>query len=170
MSRLTGPILATLALMLSACAGFTPLYAEPGVVDSLERIAVQTPDTRTGYLLRERLEDAFGRDLDAEPAYRLSTQIRESRSPLGRRADDTATRYELSLTVSYVLRDARSNAQVHANILTVTTTYAASTQPYAGVVAASDGEERAAAQAADQIRADLARVFADRAQGGAAGG
>lgn len=170
MSRLTGPILAMFALALAACTGFTPMYAEPGVVDGLQRIAVQTPDTRTGYLLRERLEDAFGRNLSAEPAYVLTTLVRESRAPLGRRADDTATRYELALTVSYVLRDARSQAQVHAGILTVTTTYAASSQPYAGVVAVQDGSERAAAQAADRIRSEIAQVLADPARGGAAGG
>ena len=165
MSRLTGPILALVALMVSACAGFTPMYAEPGVVAGLERIAVQAPDTRAGYLLRERLEDAFGRDASAEPVYRLRTQLRERRNPLGRRADDTATRYEQNLTLSYVLTDARTQAQVHADTLTVTTTYAASTQPYAGVVAQQDGAERAAAQAADLIRSDLARVLAERARG-----
>ena len=165
MSRLTGPILALVALMVSACAGFTPMYAEPGVVEGLERIAIQTPDTRTGYLLRERLEDAFGRDASAEPAYRLRTQLRERRNTLGRRADDSATRYELNLTVSYVLTDVRTNARVHADTLTVTATYAATTQPYAGVVARNDGEERAAAQAADLIRSDLARVLAERARG-----
>lgn len=165
MSRLTATVLALAALALSACAGFTPLYAEPGVVEGLERIAIRTPDTRTGYLLRERLEDAFGRDRDADPVYRLSTRIREDRSPLGRRADDTATRYELTLTVAYDLAEARGGRRIHADTLTVTTTYAASAQPYAGVVAQEDGEERAAALAADRIRADLARYFAERAGG-----
>jgi len=170
MSRLTGPILAVFALMLTACAGFTPLYAEPGVVAGLERIAVQTPDTRTGYLLREQLEDAFGRDLDAPPVYRLTTQVRERRDPLGRRADDTATRYELTLTVSYVLTEVQGGRQVHRDTLTVTTTYASSAQPYAGVVAQQDGSERAVTQAADAIRSDLARLFAERSRSGAAGG
>lgn len=165
MSRLTGPLLAFVALMVSACAGFTPMYAEPGVVAGLERIAIEAPDTRTGYILRERLEDAFGRDAALEPVYRLTARIREQRNALGRRADDTATRYELNLTVSYVLTEVRGNGRVHGDTLTVTTTYAASQQPYAGVVAQEDGEERAAAQAADLIRGDLARVFADRARG-----
>lgn len=165
MSRLTGPILALMALLVSACAGFTPMYAEPGVVDGLERISVEAPDTRTGFVLRERLEDAFGRDASVEPAYRLTAQVREQRNPLGRRADDTATRYELNMTVSYVLTEIRGNGRVHADTLTVTTTYASSEQPYAGVVAQQDGLDRAAAQAADLIRRDLARIFAERAQG-----
>ena len=152
------------ALGLSGC-GFTPLYAEPGVVDALAGISVQAPDTRTGYILRERLEDAFGRNGGGTPAYRLATRVRERRSALGARADDTATRYELVLTVSYTLSDARGG-RIHADTVSVTTTYASSVQPYAGVVAQQDGEERAAAQAADLIRADLARFFAERNAGG----
>jgi len=165
MSRLTGPILAVFAVMLTACAGFTPLYAEPGVVEGLQRITIQTPDSRTGYLLRERLEDAFGRDASAVPVYRLTTRLAERRDALGRRADDTATRYELALTVAYELTRIQDNRVIHSDILTVTTTYAASSQPYAGVVAQQDGSERAAAQAAERIRSDLAQVLAE---GGAA--
>ncbi|WP_296818668.1 LPS assembly lipoprotein LptE [Brevundimonas sp.] len=152
------------ALGLSAC-GFTPLYAEPGVVDALAGISVQAPDTRTGYLLREQLEDSFGRDLGETPAYRLTARVRERRNPLGSRADDTATRYELTLTVAYDLFDARGG-RLLTDTLSVTTTYASSVQPYAGVVAQQDGEERAAAQAADLIRARLARFFAERNAGG----
>ena len=165
-SRLTVAIAAGLALMLSACAGFTPLYAEPGVTPALRSIEVRTPDTRPGYVLREELEDAFGRNLGAAPAYRLSAEISERRAPLGRRADDTATRYELVLTVAYVVTAIAGGERVHADTINVTTTYAASDQPYAGVAANQDGVERAAAQAADLIRGDLARVFADRARAG----
>lgn len=166
---LIGLFCALLAVPAAGC-GFTPLYAEPGVTAALSGISVQTPDTRTGYLLRERLEDAFGVQTGAPAAYRLSTQVTERRTPLGRRADDTATRYELLLWVSYTLTDARTGAQVRASNVSVTTTYAASGQPYAGVVAQQDGEERAAGQAADLIRADLARFFAEQAAETAAGG
>ena len=168
MNRLAGPILGAMAILLSACVGFTPLYAEPGVVAGLERISVQVPNNRAGFALRERLEDAFGRDGTAEPIYRLTTRLSEQRSPLGRRADDTATRYELTLTVAYTLTEIRTNRRVHEDVITVSTTYAASVQPYAGVVAGEDGSERAAAQVADRIRSDLAQVFADQA--GAVGG
>jgi LPS-assembly lipoprotein len=165
-SRLTAAIAVGLALMVSACAGFTPLYAEPGVTPALRSIEVRTPDSRPGYILRESLEDAFGRDLGRAPAYRLDAEISERRAPLGRRADDTATRYELVLTVAYVVTALPSGERVHADTINVTTTYAASDQPYAGVVANQDGVERAAAQAADLIRGDLGRVFADRARAG----
>ena len=168
MNRLTGLILGAMAILLSACAGFTPLYAEPGVVAGRERITVEVPNNRTGFLLREQLEDAFGRDPGQESTYRLTTRLAEQRVPLGRRADDTATRYELTLTVSYVLTEIRTNRLVHQDVITVSTTYAAAAQPYAGVVAGQDGSERAVAQASDMIRTDLARLFAEQA-GAAAG-
>lgn len=164
------PMLAAAALGLVGC-GFTPLYAEPGVAPALAAIAVDTPNTRTGYILRERLEDAFGRNPGQVSEYRLVTRVRERRSSLGRRADDTATRYELTLTVNYELQDGGGNRLLR-NTVRATSTYAASEHPYAGVTAQQDGESRAAAQAADLIRGELARYFAERhaaaAQAGAA--
>lgn len=154
------------ALTTSACAGFTPLYAEPGVTPVLRTTEIRTPDSRSGFILRGELEDAFGRDLAAPAAYRLTADVSERRTPLGQRADDTATRYELVMTVAYVVTELPGGAQVHADTINVTTTYAASSQPYAGVVAQQDGVDRAAAQAADMIRTDLARVLADRARAG----
>lgn len=170
MGRLTGAILGAAALGLAGCAGFTPMYAQPGVVAGLERIAVEVPDTRTGFLLRERLEDAFGQNRSAQPVYRLVTRVRETRSPLGRRADDTATRYALTLTVAYDLVEIPGNRRVYRDVVTVSTTYAASVQPYAGVVSSQDGSERAVAQAADLIRRDLAQVLAERGATGPVGG
>lgn len=163
-SRLIAAIAAGLALMVSACAGFTPLYAEPGVTPALRTTEIRTQDSRSGFILRGELEDAFGRDFSAAPVYRLTAEVAERRTPLGQRADDTATRYELVMTVAYVVTEIAGGAQVHADTINVTTTYAASSQPYAGVVAQQDGVDRAAASAADMIRSDLSRVLADRAR------
>jgi LPS-assembly lipoprotein len=66
-------LIAAAALGLSAC-GFTPLYGE-GAGMALSRVAVSTPDDRFGYRLREALEDAFGADLGATPAWRLETAV-----------------------------------------------------------------------------------------------
>jgi LPS-assembly lipoprotein len=53
---------------LSACAGFTPVYARPAAAAGLSRIAVTAPETRTGFLLRQDLEDALARDRTAPAA------------------------------------------------------------------------------------------------------
>jgi LPS-assembly lipoprotein len=153
--------LAALALVsatgLAGC-GFTPLYAETGAGSALSRIAVTTQDDRLGYRVREQLEDALGRDGAQDPLWRLQTTIDQSRRPLGRRIDDTATRYELTVRGAWVLTPAGGGEPV-SGVETVTITYAAADQPYAAIAAQQDGEERAAAELARLIRIDILRAL-----------
>ena len=142
---------------LSAC-GFTPMYGDAGVSGSLSRIAVTTQDDRLGYRVREQLEDALGRDGSQAPLYRLETSVEHSRRPLGRRIDDTATRYELTVRGAWTLIPLNGGDPI-TGTETVTTTYAAADQPYAAIAAQQDGEERAAAELARQIRLDLMRAL-----------
>ena len=147
--------------LLSGC-GFTPLYGETGVGTGLSRIAVTTPDDRLGYRLREHLEDAFGRDGGGlSPLYRLTTEVEQSRRPLGRRIDDTASRYELTVKADWVLTPVSGGAPIKGS-QTTTTTYAAADQPYAAIAAQQDGEDRAAAELARLIRLDLLQALAGR--------
>lgn len=144
-------------LGLSAC-GFTPLYGDAGVSGGLSRIAVSTQDDRLGYRVREQLEDALGRDGSQEPLWRLQTDLDQSRRSLGRRIDDTATRYELTVRGAWTLTPAGVGEPV-SGVETVTTTYAAADQPYAAIAAQQDGEERAAAELARLIRLDIMRAL-----------
>ena len=154
---------ALLALMLatppvSAC-GFTPIYAEPAVGSSLRRIAVSTQDDRLGYRLREQLEDALAWDRSSAPLYRLTTQVEQNRRSLGRRIDDTATRYELTVKAASTLTPTSGGTPL-TGTETATTTYAAADQPYAAIAAQQDGEDRAAADLARLIRLDMMRALA----------
>lgn len=153
-------LLAVSSLGLAGC-GFTPIYGDGGVGSSLSRIAVTTQDDRLGYRVREQLEDALGRDGGQAALWRLETTIDQSRRPLGRRIDDTATRYELTVKGSWTLTPVNGGAPV-SGVETVTTTYAAADQPYAAIAAQQDGEERAAAELARQIRLDLMRALSQR--------
>lgn len=148
------------SLAVSAC-GFTPIYAEPGVGSSLRRIAVSTQDDRLGYRLREQLEDALAWDRSATPLYRLTTQVEQNRRSLGRRIDDTATRYELTVKAAWTLTPAAGGTPV-TGVETVTTTYAAADQPYAAIAAQQDGEERAASELARLIRLDLMQALSNQ--------
>jgi LPS-assembly lipoprotein len=145
---------------LSAC-GFTPLYGDSAAGTSLSRIAVTTQDDRLGYRVREQLEDALGRDGSQPPLWRLETTIEQSRRPLGRRIDDTATRYELTVKGTWTLTPATGGVTPITGTETVTTTYAAADQPYAAIAAQQDGEERAAAELARLIRLDLLRTLSN---------
>lgn len=153
-------LVALVGLALSGC-GFTPLYGEAGVGGKLARIAVTTQDDRLGYRVREQLEDALGRDAAQPALWRLETTVEQSRRPLGRRIDDTATRYELTVRGAWTLTPVDGGSPL-TGVETVTTTYAAADQPYAAIAAQQDGEERAAAALARQIRLDLMRALPDR--------
>ena len=155
MRRLAVSLVAVMGLV--GC-GFTPLYGDTGVGSSLSRIAVVTQDDRLGYRVREQLEDALGRDGRQSPLWRLETRIEQARRPLGRRIDDTATRYELTVRGTWTLTPVGGGLPLNGTE-TVTTTYGAADQPYAAIAAQQDGEERAAAELARLIRLDLMRAL-----------
>jgi LPS-assembly lipoprotein len=157
------------ALLLTGACGFTPLYAQRGVAAGLSDVEVRVPQTRTGYLLREELDDALARDRDRPARYRLTLTLDEDRYARGLRVDDVASRYELRLAVDYVLTPVGSTQPVTQGRREVTVTYDSADQPYAGVAAQIDSQERAATQAAQLIRLDLARWLATQAQAPRAG-
>lgn len=103
--RIAAALAVLASLAVSAC-GFTPMYAETAAGSSLRRIAVTTQDDRLGYRLREQLEDALAWDRGATPLYRLTTEVQQNRRSLGRRIDDTATRYELTVKATWTLTPA----------------------------------------------------------------
>lgn len=148
------------AALLTAGCGFTPLYAESGVTPSLSVIEVEAPQSRVGYLIREELDDELARDRSRPARYRLALDVDELRRPRGLRVDDVASRYELLVTVRYVLTGTGATTPLAQGQAQATVTYDSADQPYAGVAAQTDGQERAAAQAAQRIRLDLARFFA----------
>jgi LPS-assembly lipoprotein len=141
---------------LSGC-GFTPMYATGGS-PGISRIAVTAEDNRLGYRLREQLEDALAWDRGSQPLYRLTTVTQQARRPLGRRIDDTATRYELTVRVAWTLTPTNGGAPL-TGTETSTSTYAAADQPYAAIAAQQDGEDRAAAELARLIRIDILRAL-----------
>lgn len=147
---------------LSACAGFTPVYAHAGAAAGMSRIAVETPDTRTGFLLRQNLEDVLALDRSSPPAYRLKVSLDEHRQSRGIDQNRVATRYEVTLAATYVLTDAATGQMVLRGNRPIHITYDTTDQPYAGIVAQQDGQVRAAGQAADQIKTDLLAFFAER--------
>ncbi len=71
-----------------------------------------------------------------------------------------ATWYELSIRVSYSLRDIASGKSLTAGVVPVSVSYNAANDPYAGVVSQQNGQQRAASDAAQRIRIALASYFA----------
>lgn len=152
------------SLALSGCGGFQPLYAQPDVVRNLGAIQVQAPNGRTGYLIRQHLDDAFAKNHSATPAYTMALSLGEARYPRGVRIDNVATRYEYVLTASYALRDAKSGALAKQGQVRVELTYDSADQPYASIAAQQDAQDRAADEAARRIEMELAAWLANGAK------
>lgn len=163
MTGMGRPALAALLLLaapLAGCAGFEPLYAMPNVTPALRSVDIVTPQERAGFLMREQLNDELARDFSVPARYRLNLTIAENRIPRGIRVNNIAAETELDLRVNYDLIE-NSTGQVLLRGQTVSTVfYAATDAPYAGIAAQQDAQERAASQAAVQIRLDLSRQFA----------
>ena len=150
---------ALLAPALGGC-GFTPLYGAGGVSPALSAIEVITPEGRTGHLLSEDLQDDFATARGKPPAYRLELAVDEKRYARGLTFEQVATWYELSLRVSYSLIEISSGKTLTTGVMPVSVSYNAAGDPYAGVVAQQNGQQRAASDAAQRLRIALASYFA----------
>jgi LPS-assembly lipoprotein len=162
MTRALAALLLVAATGMSAC-GFAPLYAQPGVVSNLAAIEVEAPQGRTGFLIREHLDDAFAKNRAVRPAYRMQLALAEQRYPRGVRVDNVATRYEYVLVATYALTTASSGAVAKRGTVRVELTYDSADQPYAAVAAQQDAQDRAAEEAARRIQLELAAWLADGA-------
>jgi LPS-assembly lipoprotein len=149
---------------LSGC-GFTPLYAESGVGGGLTHIQVVAPRGRVGYLLREDLDDQLGRAKGEAPEYRLEMVLDQSRAAHGLTANATAQRYELDLTVIYTLIDIASGKVATTGQVTSDVSYDSTVQPYAGIAARQDTQDRLATDAAQKIEVRIAAWMAGHKAG-----
>jgi hypothetical protein len=77
--------------------------ASPGCRRTSPPSTWSRPAGRTGFLLRQQLDDALAKTHGGKPVYRMNLAIGEARYPRGVRIDAVATRYEYVLTASYVL-------------------------------------------------------------------
>ena len=154
----------TAAAGLSACGGlgFQPLYATPGLTPSLESIAVSTPQNRAGFMLREKIDDAFARKLDQPARYRLNLTLVEKRNPRGLRVNNVASDVEEDLNVSYDLIENATGKKLTSGFVPVSVFYVSADAPYAGIAAQQDAQARAADEVAVRIRLNLSRFFASQ--------
>ena len=154
----------TLAAPLGGC-GFTPLYAQPGVAGGMSHIQVDAPKGRVGYLLREDLDDALGHAKGEPPQYKLEMVMAETRAAHGLTANDTAQRYELDVTVIYTLIDIASGKVATTGQVVSNVSYDSADQPYEGIAARQDTQDRLASDAAQKIEIRIAAFLARQSVG-----
>lgn len=146
-------------LGLSAC-GFRPIYAQSaGVTQKLSSVSVQVNDGRSAYLLRQATLDSFGAG-GAGADYTLQLSVQESRRGFGITAEDIATRFEVLLSVQYALLRAADGAMLDQGAVTGAASFdvpfndlTRTEDPYSAIAVEENAKERAAALAADRLRA-----------------
>ena len=155
-------VLGLTALGVGGC-GFTPLYATPGLSSGLSSIEIVAPDGRVAYLMRESLDDDLARDKNAPPAWRLTFTVDQSRDPRGLTVNDYAQRYQVGLKVAYTLTNLATGEVAHTGEVISQVSYDAANDPYAGIAARQDSQQRAASDAARKIQIDLTAWMAAHA-------
>ena len=147
-------------LALAGC-GFHPLYGA-GMEPRLASIYVDPVTERDGYELRNQLIDLLGSDgREAGKAYHLKLTLNETSNGVTLQNDATITRYNDTLTVTYVLSDAKG-AEVTRGSQTSTAAFNTSNSPYSTLVVQQDSDRRAADDIADRIRMDLGVFFSTK--------
>lgn len=91
------------ALALGAC-GFTPAYGPTGGASVLQgQVSVAEPGNRGSYLLNQRLEERLGHAPSGR--FGLSYALKTSTNGLGTTSDGRTTRYHMSGSATWVLKD-----------------------------------------------------------------
>ena len=153
-----------LLLLASAC-GFQPLYGEragASASDQLASIRIQPIADRSGQILYNALRDGLnpvGRP--ASPEYVLHVKLDETSDEVLLRADETATRVNLTLTATFGLYAGDAKEPVLNGVTRTTAAYNVLDSPYATVTSEEDARKRALNDMAREIRTRLA-VFLTR--------
>lgn len=95
------------AALLSAC-GLKPLYssgASGAVVGTLQSVSVDPIEGKSGWLMRNAVNDRLAAGGQSDARYRLSIKLDDNIEGLGVRADDTVTRERRTLRARYQLID-----------------------------------------------------------------
>ena len=147
-------------LVVSGC-GFHPLYGGK-MAPQLASIYVEPVAERDGYELRNQLIDLLGSDgREAGKAYRLRLTLSQVSNGVTLQNDATITRYNDTLTATYVLTDAKG-AEITRGSQTSLSSFNVSNSPYSTVAVQQDSDRRAADDIADRIRMDLGVFFSSR--------
>ncbi len=153
-------LIACACLALAGC-GFHPLYGGR-LAPQLSSIYVEPLAERDGYELRNQLIDLLGSDgREAGKAYRLKLTLNELSNGVTLQNDATITRYNDTITATYVLTDAKGT-EVTRGTQTSLSSFNVSNSPYSTLAVQQDSDRRAADDLADRIRMDLGVFFGDR--------
>lgn len=138
-----------LSLVLASC-GFQPVYGPNGAGSALQnRVLVDQPDDRTGFLLVQRLEERLGRASD--PAFRLAVVLNLREEDRAIDPDGDIRRIQLIGRATYTLTDSSVGTVISENTVDTFVGYSATGSTVATLAARRDAQERLMTILADQI-------------------
>ncbi|MGO9133634.1 MAG: LPS assembly lipoprotein LptE [Methylovirgula sp.] len=152
------------ALFLAGC--LHPLYGTTGeggrVAEQLKTIQVMPTSARLGHYLDDELIFAFnGTGSQVTPKYKLVVVAAEGVStPLVDTVTGLVTAATVQTTATYTLTSNDTGKVVAQGRVFTTATYDRTSQRFSDMRAARDAEQRDARVLADQIRTEIAAVFA----------
>lgn len=151
-------------LTLAAC-GFRPLYGGDlggaAITAELGTVRIGELDDRLGQMVRNELLDLvtpLGQVPNAR--YVLQIDLFEEKEGLAIERDATITRFNLTLTASYDLLDARTRVRLNTGSVRATAAYNVLRAEFANVLAERDAEARTARVVAEEIKTRLSIYFA----------
>lgn len=161
---LRGGALAAPLFALAGC-GFQPLYGQRSdqapVSAQLASVRVEPLQDRAGQQMHNFLRDRLNpHGQPISPSYRLQIDLVETKTELGVRRDETATRANLRMVAQFVLLDVPTSAPLLKGRSSSTTSYDILDNPFAATVSEDDARERALREVADDIETRLALYFA----------
>lgn len=151
------------ALTLSACTVqplYTPTPSGTAVAPRLDAISIDQVDTRVAQEVRNRLIFDLGNGRSQTAVYAMKLTVLVSESPLGVTPVETAPTYSITVTATYELRSIATGEIVLRGTSRGQASFDRITQIYANTRAKLDAENRAAADAATDIRIRLAAAAA----------
>ena len=158
------PLLAV-TVLLSAC-GLRPVYGGGGhgaVAQALGNIEVEPIEGKSGWLVRNALNDRLSTMSGNGPSYKLVVKLDDQISGFGLRSDAAITRERRTLRARYRLIDGATGAQVLDDTAGSDAGIDVTSSEYATIAAEDTALERLSQTIADQIVARLA-MFAARDQ------
>ncbi|WP_420012347.1 LPS assembly lipoprotein LptE [Tateyamaria sp.] len=136
-------------LALTGC-GFQPVYGPGGAGAALQnRVIVDPPRDREGFLLVRQLEDRLGRA--ADPAYTLSVALELTQEDGAIDPDGDIRRFHLIGTAIYELRESGTGDIVRSDAVNNFVGYSATGTTVATLAAQRDAQERLMTILANQI-------------------
>lgn len=153
----TGRGLAAVALLVSALAlsgcGFHPLYGERSraAPQALNQVEIELIEGRTGQMLRNELLTRFHPRGGSGSRYSLTVKVDETLTDLGIRKDSTATRANLTLVASFVVRSLANRQPLMTGTTRSINSYNILTSDFATLSARADARKRGIRQLANQI-------------------